>query len=223
MKKRSKLAMLAISVGVALGYKKKIEGPEPSWFRAIQEQDLKTIKKYIARGQNIHATNRRGRTALMMATYNHHVELAALLIEAGASVNQQDDMKNSPYLYAAAEGYVDILRLMKGKIDPTVTNRYGGIGLIPACERGSVEAVEWILNNTTSNIDHINNLGWTPLLAAIILGDGSSHYQRIVELLLSSGANPNIADKDGVTPLEHAEKSSYAEISKILQFRHKSL
>lgn len=223
MKKRNKLAMLAISVGVALGYKKQKEGPEPTWFRAIQDQDLKAVKKYIARGQNIHATNRRGRTALMMATYNHHVELAALLIDAGANVNQQDDMENSPYLYAAAEGYVDILKLMKGKIDPHVTNRYGGIGLIPACERGSVETVEWILNNTASNIDHINHLGWTALLEAIILGDGSANYKRIVALLLDAGANPNIADKDGVTPLEHAEKSGYSEISKLLQRHHKTL
>ncbi|MBM7700683.1 ankyrin repeat domain-containing protein [Kurthia huakuii] len=216
MKKRNKLAMLALSIGVALGYKKKKEGPEPTWFRSIQEQEIKEVKRYIARGQNVHVTNRRGRSALMMATYNHHVELAEILIEAGANVNQQDDLKNTPYLYAAAEGYVDILELMNGKINPHITNRYGGNGLIPACERGAVETVAWILTHTASDIDHINNLGWTALLEAIILGDGSKNYQQIIKLLLEAGANANIADKDGVTPLEHAEKRGYSEISRLL-------
>lgn len=216
MKNRNKLAMLALSVGVALGYKKKKDGQEPTWFRAIQDQELKEIKRYITHGQNVHVTNRRGRSALMMATYNHHIELVQLLIEAGADVNQQDDLKNTPYLYAAAEGYTELLELMNGKVNPYITNRYGASGLISACERGSVDAVEWILKHTASDVDHINNLGWTALLEAIILGDGSGNYQQIIKLLLDAGANANIADKDGVTPLEHAEKRGYTNIASLL-------
>jgi uncharacterized protein len=54
------------------------------------------------------------------------------------------------------------------------------------------------------------------LLEAIILSDGGAAHQRIVKLLLDHGADSRIADKDGVTPLEHAAKRRYREIEKLL-------
>jgi hypothetical protein len=51
------------------------------------------------------------------------------------------------------------------------TNRYGGTALIPACHYGHVETVRLLLG-TAIDVDHVNNLGWTALLEAVILGDG---------------------------------------------------
>ena len=51
---------------------------------------------------------------------------------------------------------------------PTRTNRFGGIALIPAADRGHVECVREILK-TKIDVDHVNKLGWTALLEAIIL------------------------------------------------------
>ena len=70
--------------------------------------------------------------------------------------------------------------------------------------------------DTDIDVNHVNNLGWTALLEAIILGDGSEPYCEIVGILLDAGADPSIADGDGVTPLEHAENSGYAEIARML-------
>ena len=52
--------------------------------------------------------------------------------------------------------------------------------------------------------DHVNNLGWTALLEAVILGDGGANHQEIVQILLDAGADPELPDGDGVTPLQHA-------------------
>ncbi len=222
MPKKSKLMMIALSIGVALGYKKrKEEQKEPSWFRSVQNNEIKAVRKFLHKGQNVNVVNRRGRSALMMATYNHHTPLVQLLIEAGSDVNQQDDMKNSPYLYAAAEDYIDVLPLMKNKIDETVTNRYGSTALILACESGSVDSVRWILENTNTDVDTINQLGWTALLVAILFGDGSKKYIAIIAALVEAGANINMSDKDGVTPLEHAEKLGYKEIELLLEIQQK--
>ncbi len=69
----------------------------------------------------------------MIATYKNDVKTAKALIDAGADVNIQDDMKNNPFLYAGAEGYLDILKLtIDAGADPSLTNRYGGTALIPA-------------------------------------------------------------------------------------------
>jgi hypothetical protein len=193
-------------------------GVQMSLFEAVEKQDSNAVKKALKSEQDINTQDSKGRTALMIATYNNDVKSAKFLIEAGADVNIQDDMQNSPFLYAGAEGYLDILKLTtKAGADPKITNRYGGIALIPASEHGYVDVVKFLLTETNSDVNHINNLGWTALLEAIILGDGGKKQQETVRILLEHGANPNLADRDGVTPLEHAEKLGYKEIEKLLR------
>jgi ankyrin repeat protein len=70
---------------------------------------------------------------------------------------------------------------------------------------------------TGIDLDHVNDLGWTALLEAVILGDGGPAHQEIVRILLDAGADPSIADGDGVTPLEHAESSGQREVAQILR------
>jgi ankyrin repeat protein len=65
-------------------------------------------------------------------------------------------------------------------------------------------------------VDHVNNLGWTALLEAVILGKGGPSHQQIVSLLIDAGANVNLADRDGVTALQHARTAGYREIEKRL-------
>ena len=75
--------------------------------------------------------------------------------------------------------------------------------MIPASERGHVDYVRRVVT-TGIDVDHVNRLGWTALLEAVILGDGGEAHQEIVRILLAAGADPSIADGDGVTALEHA-------------------
>uniref|UniRef100_A0ABD2XR15 Uncharacterized protein n=1 Tax=Trichogramma kaykai TaxID=54128 RepID=A0ABD2XR15_9HYME len=49
----------------------------------------------------------------------------------------------------------------------------------------------------------VKKLGWTPLHLALRFG-----LEKVAELLLRRGANPNLADKDGETPLHLLCKSS---------------
>ncbi len=95
------------------------------------------------------------------------------------------------------------------------TNRFGGTALIPAAERGHVETVQTLIDAGVA-VDHVNRLGWTALIEAVILGDGGKRHQEIVAILLEAGANPNFADRDGVTPLQHAQKLGFKEIEDIL-------
>ena len=218
MKKRHKAAMVALSLGLALVKYTKNKDTKQTLLNAVQQKDLHTVKKLIRAGADLDQRNERGRTPLMIATYNNDLEIAETLIETGADVNIQDDMCNTPFLYAAAEGYLDILKLStKAGANPAVIDRYGNTALIPAAEHGDIHILRWLLNETKIDINHINNLGWTALLEAIILGDGSRKYQECIQLLLQHKANPNIADKDDVTPLEHAEKLGFKEIEHLLK------
>jgi ankyrin repeat protein len=189
---------------------------ERDMIASAERGELPVVKKYLAGGARIDARDQRGRTALMAATQRNRIEVARLLIQEGADVNAKDFIQDSPYLYAAAEGRVEILKMaLAAGADLKDTNRYRGTGLIPASHHGHVEAVK-ILLATPIDKDHINNLGWTALLEAIILGDGGTVHLEIVRLLVAAGANVNVADRDGITPLAHARKSGYSEMARIL-------
>lgn len=184
---------------------------------AAESGDLPAITTLLDAGAEIDARDDLGRTPAMVATYARQIDAARLLFERGASPNARDHMLNSPFLYAGAEGLLEILiAANEAGADPAIPNRYGGVAIIPAAEHGHLAVIEYLLANTAIDINHVNNLGWTALLEAIILSDGGSRHQDVVALLLANGADPNLADGDGVTPLRHAQQRGYREIADLL-------
>jgi len=192
-------------------------GADQQLIQAAGRGDLPLLKKLLAAGTSVTARDQRKRTALLAATQENRIEAARLLIAAGADVNAKDDIEDSPYLLAGARGYLEILRAtLAAGADLKSTNRYGGTALIPACHYGHVETVRELLK-TGIDVDHVNRLGWTALLEAIILGDGGARHTEIVQLLLAHRANPNRADAQGVTPLQHAQRRGYQPIVTLLE------
>ena len=53
----------------------------------------------------------------------------------------------------------------------------------------------------------------------MILGDGGPVHTGIVRMLVEAGANVNIADREGVTPLAHAKRHGFREMARILEGR----
>jgi ankyrin repeat protein len=172
----------------------------------------------LRKGADVNTRGARGRTPIMAAAYGNRVETVAALIDAGADVNLRDNVMNNPFLYAGAEGLLDILKLtVKAGADPKLTNRFGGTALIPAAERGHVAVVQYLLAHTNIDINHVNNLGWTALLEAIVLSDGGPKHQEIVAILIQHGADVNIPDRSGHTPLHHAKERGFKEIQTLLE------
>jgi ankyrin repeat protein len=158
------------------------------------------------------------RSPLLIATHDNDIETARALIAAGADVNAKDQIADTPFLYAAAEGRLEILRMIlaTGRANLADTNRYGGNALIPAAHHGHPEVVRELLK-TAIDVNHVNRLGWTALLETIILSDGGPVHQEILAQLIAAGADVNLADAEGASPLTHARRRGYTEMEEMLE------
>lgn len=188
---------------------------EGSLIQAVRENDLKQVQE-ILKDDNykIDEVDTQDETPLLIATHQNSIEIAKSLIDAGADINKQDTISDSPYLYAGAQGKTEILRYMLEKQvpDQQKVNRFGGNALIPAAEKGHLDNVNILLKDGRSNVDHQNNYGYTALIEAVALTDGSSTYQQIVKALLEGGADKTLKDNTGRTAEDYARSLGYSEI-----------
>ncbi|MFD7788467.1 ankyrin repeat domain-containing protein [Streptomyces nojiriensis] len=129
--------------------------------------------------------------------------------------NAPDSREDSPWLVTGVTGSVRMMRLLlPAGPDLKQRNRFGGISLIPAAERGHTA---YVLDATDIDVDHVNRLGRTALLEAVILGDGGPRHEEVVAALLAAGADPLLPDHEGVTPYEHAVRRGFDGMARILK------
>lgn len=195
---------------------KLIDGADRALLEAAASGDADAAALALRAGAAVEARNGSGQTPLLIASAADNTEVARLLVAMGADPDAVDDRSDTPWLVTGVTGSVEMLEiLMPADPDLTLTNRFGGLSPIPASERGHVDYLRRVVQ-TDVDINHVNNLGWTALLEAVILGDGSARYVECVEILLAAGADPSIADADGVTARQHAERSGYEEVAALL-------
>ncbi|MBG5898512.1 ankyrin repeat domain-containing protein [Providencia stuartii] len=206
-----------LSMSLILMAKSFAQVDSSSLVTLAEKGDLSGVTQALKQGANIEQRDLRLRTPLMAATHANQIEVARFLIEQGANVNARDAIQDSPYLYAGARGLQEILEMtLENGADLVSTNRYGGTALIPAAERGHVKTVQTLIDAGV-NVNHVNRLGWTALIEAIILGDGSEKYATIVTQLIKGGADVNLADASGNSPLTLAKQKGYSNLVEILE------
>ena len=134
-------------------------------------------------------------------------------------VEARDGTQQDLYLIATSEVGDDprLLELaLAAGADPHVKDSWNGTGLIRAAHRGHVRVLRRLLRAGV-DVDHVNRLGWTALLEAVVLGDGSPRYVETVRLLLDAGADPRLPDEEGVPPAVHAERRGHAALADLLR------
>ncbi|MFI5801377.1 ankyrin repeat domain-containing protein [Streptomyces sp. NPDC051561] len=185
---------------------------------AARRGDATEVRAALDAGASVSTCDEELRSPLLLASLYSHLEAARVLVAAGADPNAQDARHDSAWLVTGVTGSVPMMRvLLPAGPDLTLRNRFGGVSLIPASERGHVAYVRAVLSETDIDVNHVNDLGWTALLEAVILGDGGRDHRAIVELLLAAGARRDLADVDGVTPLRHAERRGFEDLAALLR------
>ncbi|NJM29020.1 MAG: ankyrin repeat domain-containing protein [Rhizobiales bacterium] len=158
-----------------------------------------------------------GRTPFLVAAHLRQRDAMKALVAAGAYANAADDQRYDAVTIASVAGDVETLEtaLALGNRATNVTSTYDGTALIAAAHLGHDEVVR-VLIKAGAPLDHVNNLGWTALIEAVVLGDGGNRHTETVRALVSAGADTSIADRSGQTPLDLARARGYAGMVKLL-------
>ena len=180
--------------------------------------DLKGLRNLIAQGVNIEERDKSGRTALHIATYARQQEVVKLLAEKGADMNALEYDDYDVVTIAAVDNDLSMLNLVLelGASAANVTSPYEGTALIAAAHLGHYEVVDRLLK-AGAPVDHVNNLHWTALMEAVVLGNGKHNHIETVRLLVAAGADKKLADRQGVTVTQHAQRRGYDEIIELLK------
>ena len=181
--------------------------------------DIQSIKQLLSSGKtNLEKRAKNGDTALIIAARQDNIKLFNVLIDAGADINVRDHNQRDILNIAIRNKNTKLARqaLARGIDATALTSRYRGSALIFASAQGQVEIVDMIIR-AGAPLNRVNILGWTALLEAVILGDGSEPYVQIVKLLVEAGADTTISDNAENTPLDHARNQGYDDIVRLLQ------
>jgi ankyrin repeat protein len=159
-----------------------------------------------------------GRTPLHLATYARRHEAIRALARAGAELGALENDRYDAVTIAAVAGDEATLALLLelGASARLVTSRYDGTALIAAAHLGHAGVVKRLIQ-AGAPLDHVNNLHWTALIEAVVLGDGGARHQAVVQALLAAGASTKLTDRSGRTPLQLARERGYTAMVAALE------
>jgi len=185
---------------------------------AAARGDVAEIEKLIAEGEKPNIQDSNSRTPLHVAVFRHHHAAARALIRLGADPNALDAQHYDIVTIAAVDNDVEMLKIaLDGGGNPrAITSPYRGTALIAAGHLGHVEVVRMLIA-AKAPLNHVNSLGWTALIEAVVLGNGGADHTATVEALVAAGADVNLADRHGTTALGHARSRGYSQIARILE------
>lgn len=185
---------------------------------AAHEGRVAEIERLIAQGADVNARDRMGRTPAHVAAFASHDDALTALADGGADMNALEKGVYDVVTIAAVADDPELMSraLALGNKPDLITSIYDGTALIAAAHLGHHDVVARLVASGAP-LDHVNNLGWTALMEAVVLGDGGSDHIKTVQILAEAGADKSIADRDGVTPLQHAMSRGYTEIIKLLE------
>ncbi|RYE14430.1 MAG: ankyrin repeat domain-containing protein [Rickettsiales bacterium] len=190
---------------------------------ASREGHNDIVTALLKSGAYINATDISGKTPLHIAVENGHNNIVTKLLSAEAYVNATDKFGYTALHYAAEKGNTNIVKelLSKGAY-VNATNEHGKTPLHLAAEAGRTETVKVLLERDGIKVNAANKHGGTPLHLAARGGNTD-----IVLALLDSGADVDIANNFGETPIDLAlslpQNGEYKEkLSSMIEIMTKS-
>ncbi|MGH8617257.1 MAG: ankyrin repeat domain-containing protein [Burkholderiales bacterium] len=188
---------------------------------AAHQGDVATIARLAAESPaQLESRDPHGRTPLHVATFARQRGAVQALLKSGANHAALEAGRYDAVTIAAVANDEKTLRLLlaAGASASLVTSRYDGTALIAAAHLGHSGVVRQLIV-AGAPLDHVNNLHWTALVEAIVLGDGGPRHQETLQALLDAGASTALTDREGRTPLQLARVRGYEPMVRALLAR----
>jgi ankyrin repeat protein len=226
-------------VGIGIGVRgaedadvnaRKPDGSTPlQW--AVYDDDVAEVRRLIAAGADVSLANDYGATPMSLASEVANTEILKLLLDAGADADSPNADGMTALMAVARTGNVDAASLLI-EHGATVDAREGFGGqsaLMWASARRHPPMIELLLSHgaaidaRSTNRDYQRHItaegrpksldsgGFTPLLYA-----ARENCAACVDVLLAKGADIDLADPDGVSPLHLAIMNANWDLSKKL-------
>lgn len=187
---------------------------------AVSGGDTQITAILIDHGADLEATSElQGGRPLHLAAQFGDVPMLALLLDRGADIEAHDGLQRTPLLHAATQGNAKAARLLLER-GAAVDGRDGmreRTPLMMASYFGRMEMVKLLIDHG-ADVNATDSFGETSLHFAV--GDASynnSGGPALIEYLLTSGANPNVKRRDGLTPLSYAKVRGFKETPDVLR------
>ncbi|MDQ6799670.1 MAG: ankyrin repeat domain-containing protein [Acidobacteriota bacterium] len=209
---RKLIFFLAMVVLIAAGAFAADVNKNDAFLKAVEERDVRAVKRFLAGGIDVKAHNSSGETALHLAAANDTDDIIALLVKAGADVNAKDDRGRTPLFAAVTNGYGGVKAtppLIAAGADLKTTYQSGNSIVFEAANSDAAVPLQALIK-AGAEIDAPNEQGDTPLFLAASLG------RKVTPLLIKLGANVNAKNKEGDTPLISAAEGGELESMRLL-------
>ena len=185
---------------------------------AAAQGNAANVLSLIAAGAKPDERDAHGRTPLHVAAFGARHDAMRALVSGGANPNALENDRYDIVTIAAVANDVATLKvaLALGASARNVTSRYDGTALRAAAHLGHADVVRTLIA-AGAPLDHVNNLGWTAVIEAIVLGDGGIRHTDTLKALVDAGANLNLPDRNRNSPLRLASSRGHAGMVKLLQ------
>ena len=224
---RRLLVALALAVGMAAAGGPALAQVAPSaaevaaytgLHAAAHKGDAAKIDRFAAAKADLNARDGNGRTPLHVAAFAGQREAIKALVKHGADINLLDKDRYDGVTIASVADDEETLRVLlaRGASAKLVTSRYDGTALIAAAHLGHDGVVRQLIA-AGAPLDHVNNLHWTAAIEAVVLGDGGPRHQETLRALIAAGANLQLTDRQGNTPLQLAKSRGYTLMVQMLK------
>ncbi|XP_037289472.1 uncharacterized protein LOC119183120 isoform X3 [Rhipicephalus microplus] len=206
---------------------------------ACANNNYDCAKELLEQGANPAAKRVTGTTALFFAAQGGYLDIARLLLEHNAPVDAASVDRATPLFVAAQNGHLNLVsHLIALNADINLKRTDGATALWIASQMGHTAVVAELLAHG-AEVDSTRHDGATPLFKAAhkgyaglvellvkqgaslgLLKNGESalhaaalfDHLSVIKLLLAAGADPQLRNQDGLTPLDLAHEASNTQI-----------
>jgi len=169
----------ALSIAVAFG-----AGTVPI-VQAAKARDAAMVRSLLKQRADVNAAESDGATALHWAAYHGDLEIADLLIAAGAHIDRTNDLSITPLALASENGHTAVVeRLLSRAANPNIASETGVTPLMRAARTGNAAIVRALVPHQ-ANV----NAAETERQQTALMWAAAQRHPDVVRVLLENGAD----------------------------------